>query len=460
MSTAEKTVAEQLSEHLVGLDYGSLPANVTEKVKEAVLDQVGCQLVGSTMDWCRIIYEFIRGFAGHPEATVVNHNLKTWAHDAAFVNATFGHACELDDHMDTGGGHPGATSVAVSFAVGEKEHTDGQTVMAAIAACYETMWRLGRAMMPASLERGWHSQSLIGVFGSTAAAGRLLKLDATQLAHAFAIAGSHASGTREYTQSGGEVKRMHSGLSARGGIHSALLAKAGLTGPLTIFEGKQGILALFAGRDDARPIIDGFREDFGVMHVEYKVYPVNISLQSSVDLVGRLIQAHDIEAADVERIDVILRGGEHSVLSLGTIREPEDTIGAQFSMPFSLAIGVVKRSNDLRLYTDPSVRRDPEVLRIARKVHLHADPRANEREGLGVQGSIVKMTLTDGRVFEMQEDYQKGHRKNPLTPAELTDKFRRSASSVLSQEKTEEVINTISRLDELEDIAVLTSLLR
>ena len=460
MGAVNKTVAEQLGEHLVGLDYETLPANVIQSVKEAVLDNLGCQLIGSTLDWCKIIYDFIEGFAGKPESSVVNHTLKTWPHDAAFANATFGHACELDDHMDTGGGHPGATSVGVSFALGEKEKANGREIIAAIAACYETSWRLGRAMMPESLERGWHSQSLIGVFAAAATAGRLLKLNPTQLAHALAIAGSHASGTREYTQSGGEVKRMHSGISARAGIQSALLAKAGLTGPLTIFEGKQGILALFCGKKDATPIIEGFRDDFGALHIEYKYYPVNISAQSAVGLVSRLLRDHAIQTADVERIDVTLRGGEHSVLSLGTIREPKDALGAQFSLPFSLAIAVVKRSNALGLYTDPAVRQDPVVLEMIKKIHLHPDPLADQRVGLGVQGSMVKMTLTDGKVLDIQEKYQKGHRNNPLTPEEFADKFRGLASAALSQEKAEEVIKTVNRLEELEDIAQLTSLLR
>ncbi|MBI2986750.1 MAG: MmgE/PrpD family protein [Deltaproteobacteria bacterium] len=461
MSTVKGTVAQQLSEYLVSLDYRSLPANVTAKVKEAVLDQLGCQFVGSTMSHCGIIYEFIKGFAGQPEATVVNRHLKTWAHDAAFVNAIFGHGCELDDHIDTGGGHPGAYSTAVSLALAEKERANGQAVIAAIAAGYEAAWRLGRTLSPASTANGWHSQSTIGAFASAAVAARLLNLNARQLAQAFAIAGSQASGTKEYGRSGGEVKRMHSGLAARAGIQSAMLAKAGLTGPLTIFEGKFGILRLLAGQDDPTPVIEGFGEDFGIMHVEFKTRPVNISIQSPVNLLSELMQSHDIKATDVERIDVGCRR-EHVLHDVGAIYEPEDTVGAQFSIQFSLAMGVVKRSNDLKLYTDPSVWRDPEVLGLAHRVYLHFDPRlaGNKRPGEGHgYGSHVKVTLTDGRVLEKEEEYQKGNPKKPLTPAELTDKHRRLASSVFSQERIEKVISTVGRLDEIEDIGELTSLL-
>jgi 2-methylcitrate dehydratase PrpD len=387
--------------------------------------------------------------------------LKTWAHDAAFVNATFGHACEIDDHIDTGGGHPGAYSTAVSLALAEKNSANGQAVIAAIVAGYEIAWRMGRTLSPASTGSGWHSQSTIGALASTAVAAKLLNLTANQLAHAFAIAGSQASGTAEYGISGGEVKRMHSGLAARAGIQSAMLAKAGLTGPLTIFEGKYGMVRMFARKDDATPLIEGFKEDFGIMHVEFKYHPVNISIQSPINLLSELVESHDIKPSDVERIDVGCRA-EYSLHHVGSIYEPQDVLGAQFSMPFSLAIRVAKRSNDLKLYTDPSVWRDPEVLRLAHRVHLYFDPRLAARKAPGEAhgyGHHIKVTLTDGSVFENEEEYQKGNPKNPLTPAESNDKFRRLASSAFAPNRIEKLISAVRRVEELTDIRELTSLL-
>src|SRR5262245_24279541 len=455
MTTASPTVAERLAEHVVGLRYSELPAHAIARSKDALLDQVGCQLVGSTLGHCGVFYDFVKTFAGQPEATIVNRSLKTWAHDAAFVNATFGHACEIDDHIDTGGGHPGAYSTAVSLALAEKMRANGQAIITAIVAGYEVGWRMGRTLSPASTGSGWHSQSTIGAFGSTAVAGKLLNLSAGQLAQAFAIAGSQASGTTEYGMSGGEVKRMHSGLAARAGIQSAMLAKAGLTGPLTIFEGKYGMVRMLARKDDPALLIDGFNEDFGVLHVEYKYHPVNISIQSPINLLTELVRSHDLKPADIERIDVGCRA-EHSKTHVGAIYEPQDVLGAQFSMPFSLAICIAKRNNDLKLYTSSSVWKDPEVLALAHRVFVYADPLLKGAKGLGVR---LKVTLKNGSVLEKDEKFQKGNIHNPLTSAELTDKFRGLASSVFSPERTEKVIAAVRRLDELEDIGQLTSLL-
>jgi len=455
MATVKGTVAEQLGEHIAGLRYSDLSASVIDKTKEALLDQLGCQLIGSTLGHCNIIYDFIKGFAGEPEATVVNRPLKTWAHDAAFVNATFGHACEIDDHIDTGGGHPGAYSTAVSLALAEKGRVSGKAVIEAMVAGYEISWRMGRTLLPPSIANGWHSQSTIGAFGSTAVAAKLLNLNAAELAQAFAIAGSQASGTTEYGMSGGEVKRMHSGLAARAGIQSAMLAKAGLTGPLTIFEGKYGMVRMLARKDDATPLVEGFGEDFGIMHVEFKYHPVNISIQSPINLLTELVESHDIEPTNVERIDVGCRA-EHPKTHVGAIYEPQDVLGAQFSMPFSLAIRVAKRSNDLKLYTDPSVWRDPEVLALAHRVFVYADPRLKGSKGLGAH---ITVTLKDGQILEKEEKFQRGNVHNPLSQSELIDKYRGLASYVFSNERTERVLDAVRRLDKLENVYELTSLL-
>ena len=63
-------------------------------------------------------------------------------------------------------------------------------------------------------------------FGS-AAAGRVLKLDATRLAHALGIAGSLSAGLLAFSkaQQGAMVKRLHLGRAAESGLLAARLAR-------------------------------------------------------------------------------------------------------------------------------------------------------------------------------------------------------------------------------------------
>ena len=87
------------------LDYDHLSAEVTRYEKTLLLDQLGCQLIGSTVDWNQTAYRFITENKSDGAATVVNYGNKVPVDDAVFVNGTFAQGCELDDYYDQGGGH-------------------------------------------------------------------------------------------------------------------------------------------------------------------------------------------------------------------------------------------------------------------------------------------------------------------------------------------------------------------
>lgn len=454
MVVGKETTAQQLAKYITQVDYEHLPDEVIRKTKGLVLDQLGVQLIGSTLSWNRIIYDFVTGFHVQGESIIVNYGIKALAHDAAFVNGAFGQGCELDDVFDRGGSHPGSASVPVALALGEKNHIDGKTFLLSLVVGYDTGYHVGRGMYPGIKHRGFHSQNVFGLFNATAVAGKILKLDATQMAHALAIAGSQASGTMEYDQSGGEVKRMHTSLAARGGIQSATLAKMGLTGPLTIFEGKRGILLLFSGEINAGAVTQDLGREFGVMHSALKRYPVVVTLQTSIDVLSSLMKEHGLKAKDVERIDVGLN--EASLLHGASIYEPQDTISAQFSLAFSLAIRLLKGSNDLSLYLDPQLWRNPQVLELAHKVHPYA---VAEAKGEEIFASRMRVTLVSGQTVEGRLDNQKGSPKNPMTAEECHEKFRNLASSVLPKDRIEEVIRIVDDLEQLQDVASLASLL-
>ncbi len=108
--SSKETVAQKLSAFVCGMDYEKLPAEVIDRLKDLLLDQLGCQLIGSSVEWNQSVYKFVKENKHGGPATIVNHGDKVPVDDAAFVNGTFGQGCELDDYYDQGGGHPGAAS--------------------------------------------------------------------------------------------------------------------------------------------------------------------------------------------------------------------------------------------------------------------------------------------------------------------------------------------------------------
>ncbi|HEY7322588.1 MAG TPA: MmgE/PrpD family protein [Candidatus Binatia bacterium] len=452
--SSKETLAHRLSLYVCGMDYRRLPPEVIDRLKGQLLDQLGCQLIGSTVPWNQSVYQFVRENKYGGPATIVNHGDKVPIDDAALVNGTFGQGCELDDYYDQGGGHPGAATVPVAMALAEKSRIDGRNFLTAMAAGYEIGWRLGKGLLPEMMRRGYHAQGVVGVFIAAATAGKLLGLDPEKLTHALAIAGSHASGTMEYDQSGGEVKRMHNGMACSGGLRSALTADKGLTGPPTIFEGERGILKVFSGESRTGVITRAMGTDYAVLHAAIKRFPVNASQHSPIELLDKLIKENSIRPEDVKKITVGVNEGV--ILHSGSIYEPHEVIEAQFSLRFSLALRLLRGGNELKSYLDRNAWHDPAILALERKIDLYADPTAVKERRFACR---MKITLLSGVVIDGTLQSPKGNFSNSLSKEELTEKFLANGSSVLPQEKLERIVEKVGKVEAEEDMASLAALL-
>jgi 2-methylcitrate dehydratase PrpD len=443
------TFAERLGDFVVNYSFEDLPDAVVEKAKLAIRDQVGCQLLGSTLPWVQAPYRMVRQLGEDGPATIVNHGVRTTAPNAAMTNAVFGHSAELDDYGAGVGAHSGSVCLAVALALGESLGKSGKDVLAALALGYDTAWILGETMHKELVHRGIHAHAVLSTFSATSVASRLLDLTALQAANAFAVAASSAFGTMEFYRSGGEVKRFHSGKAAKAGIEAALLAAHGLTGPLTILEGEWGLLALLAGVEPGTRDIY-VRTGVGMANNCFKFYPTLAVQQSPIRIVHELLG--ETPPDEVASVRVSLQAG--AVRDTGSFDAPSSPVSAQVSLPYSLSLAVARRSNDLALYTDPSAWTADDVRAAARKVQLSANPDAR-----GKYDCQVAITLTDGRVLGGASEYPRGSHWNPASGDELEAKFRRIARDVLPPAQLDQIVAATAGIEDVADISSFTRLL-
>ena len=452
-----QTAAQLLADFICNLDYRHIPGDAIARCRDLLLDQLGCQLIGATMEWNQPVYRFVKDTKGAGPARIVKYGDRVPLDDAVLVNGTFAQGCELDDYYDQGGGHPGAASVPVVLALAQKQRVSGPELITAMVAAYEVGWRVGRALLPELMRRGYHAQSTVGVFIAAAAAGKILRLTPAQMTHALAIAGSHASGTMEYDQSGGEVKRLHNGMACCAGLRSALLAQMGLTGPPTIFEGERGILRVMSGSCNVEPIVKDLRpgsESIALYHAAMKRFPVNASQHSPIELLDSLARANGIEPAQVAKIEVGVN--ENILLHGGTIYEPKEVIEAQFSLRFSLALRLCRGKNDLQHYLNPAMWSDAQLLELGKKIVLLADPTAVGARRFACQ---MKIHLNDGRLVAGSLTAPKGNYNHPLSGDDLREKFLRLGSNALAPGQLDKIAERVAAIETVDDVAPLVGLL-
>jgi 2-methylcitrate dehydratase PrpD len=442
------TLARRLARWVVGLRYEDLSAEAVFHAKRCMLDTLGTQIRGATLPWIQPVYRYARSLGGDA-ATVTYHGDRLSAPYAAYVNSTFSYSCELQHHGSYGSAHPGVTVIPVIQALGEQLGSNGREMMVAMAAGYEVQGRFGAVLFAPLFKRHFHPQGVLGVFSAAAAAGRLLGLDETQMAHAFAIAGSHSSAILEYDQTGGEVKRIYGAMAARNGMQSAFLAKEGLTGPLSVFEGKRGIFASFGGMEaDPGKILAGIGEPYCISLCRYRIYSTVAACHPTLDIVNDLVAAHRFDFRDVESIEVGMPEiNLHHVIS---VKRPHDAMSAQASLGFSVGVLLVTGDNGLERYLDPALRNDSRVLAIVDKLQAHplTDPSAP-------LFTRVKIRLKDGRALEGETTDYRGSEGMPFSDEIMENKFRGLAGVVLPKDRVDHIVRTVARLDELPSMSQL-----
>src|SRR6202011_1132369 len=208
--------------------------------------------------------------------------------------------------LDTGGSiHPGVSVLAAVLAVADSLGAlSGRDLLLSVALGLDVSCRIALA---STLDRGWHRTAAMGVFGATAAAGKLMDLSADQMLHAFGIAYSHAAGNRQCILDGALTKRMQAGQAASAGVFSAVLAQTGFTGAHNIFNGRFGFFELYPPDGyDASMLLRDLGAAFRGEALSYKPYPCGRPLHAAIDaaLAARarleIERPDDIEAVTIE----------------------------------------------------------------------------------------------------------------------------------------------------------------
>lgn len=450
----------KLAEFISRTGYGDLPPSVLGKTKELIADQLGVALASSVLPWNRKVLEYVQEMGINGDSPVIGNRYRTSVEYAALVNGTFGHGFELDDYCTPCGAHVGCVVLPAALAIGEQLHASGRDLLTAMAIGAEIVLRVGFALSVRGIAaRGFHSTSVYGPFGAAAAAASLFGLDKERMTYALGIAGSHCSGTTEYDQTGGDIKRLHAGIAGMAGIRAALLAKNGFTAPPTILEGKNGTLRAFSSSPAVEKLTDALGSEFFMLMTRIKPYACCGAIIPEIDALKEILREHPVRSNDVKSITV---GVENRALShVGTVGpEPKDITGAQFSSHFSLGLTMVKGSNDFRTYFDAlnSGFGDKAVLDVARKVTVVHDDEAEQIYPKTRLGKVALET-TEGQQYSAKVFFPKGSPENPLTREELHDKFLGLAGTVLSRDKARKLLSAIQNLEAMKDIRELSELI-
>lgn len=435
-----------LAQHVHRTAFADLPSSTVESARRDILDTFGCMLGGSGSPGIDELSSVIGLWGGRAESRVLLRGLSLPAPQAALLNASMGHALDFDDTLDTGGSiHPGVSVLGSALAAADMlGGVSGRDMLLATALGLDIACRIAFAC---TVDRGWHRTAMIGVFGATAAVGKLMGLSAEQLQHAFGIAYSHAAGNRQCILDGSLTKRMQAGQAASAGVFSAVLAKTGFTGAHNIFNGKYGFLELYQPNGhDAAFLLRNLGKVYAGEALSYKPYPCGRPLHAAID--AALTARSELGIERAEDIASVTIEADSADLSPAT-RRPSQVVEAQFARPFLVATALVHGKVGIAEVDSLGT---PEVLALADRIAGVAHP-ARGRDS-------VAMTVrhTDGRSVTIESTDPIGSPGKPLSAENFAAKFRDCAGNAvhpLAEADVDATLAAIARLELLPDVRIL-----
>ena len=436
------TIARDLSQFIFNTQFEDLsPATVT-LAKMCVLDAVATSLAARDLPVPEVARKFVRH--NHGRATIVGHDQRVPALDAAFVNATLVNGCTHDDFLQKS--HPGAVTIPAAMAIGEEQDSDGQSFLTSVVVGYDLVARAylgGPDMLPF-----FRGSGVAGAVGAAAAAGKMLGLNPAELLNALGCSTMFASGFGEGFHHGTMDVKLNVGWAARSGVSSALLAQCGATAAPTTFEGKSGYFQAFARSvDQAHEATRDLGKRFLIHDVIYKERPVCIFVQTPVHLALMLRQQHGLEPVNIVRVRIRAPLATLTNPGFQNVHPYQAPLKARVSARFTVAAALVGRPVERYAFYEQFT--DPEVLALAERIDL-LEPAADQGGRVDVEVDCGGMTYA-----------LSGLEMDTLQPSEekIVAKFRR-LTAALPADRSEEILERVLNLENLGRIQDLTALLQ
>lgn len=459
--TAEEDMIGDLCGYVVKTNYEELPPAVIEWAKKSIIDTLACIIAGSSDTGCKEIVDLVKDWAGKEESTIPVYGGKVPAQLAAFASGPMARARDLGDVHEEAG-HVAEYVLPSLLAASELRGgvTGKEFITAHVLGC-EVLCRVGNACHAVSYGTKYGVYSPYRVWGPTAAVAKVLGLDKDTLWNAIGLS-MPSDMTLQAVVEGALLIRVEHGFICEQAIKAVMLARKGISGIRNVLQGKKGgFFKVFYNLGEPKPtpelVVAGLGNTFEANQSSFKPYPSCKSTHSTVSAGIDLVGENNIAPGEIEEVSC-----QMAPVCYELVCQPKDVkwnpqtkIDSQFSMPYSLATGIITGNVGIADFGEEAVWR-PEIRTLMEKVKAEPDP---EIPGLGAR---VTIKTKEGQEFTKEVIYVKGHPENPMSMDDMIAKFRSCvpfSARPLPEKNTERLIELLTHLEEVKDVTQIIKLL-
>lgn len=314
------SLSRRLARFVASLTYDSLPPRVVDKAKASLVHGLVMAFIGRNTPAGKATIELALQEESRPNgASILTHGGRATRYGAAMANSQLLHATNQGDtyHMLA---HPGPCVIPAVLAMAELDGASGRDVLTALVAGYEVECRLAGDYLPATQARGFRSSPVYGTFGAAVGAASIRKLDENGVHSAIGWASTFTAGLVEGSHA------FHEPLAARNGVLAAIVAGDRFPGSERSLDGPAGFYNGFIGNNEGKlsyaffgprqvplsTVADGLGERWEILHIIPKIQPTPGFNLPVIELMKDLKRKHGFEAEEVESIQVLMNWLETS----------------------------------------------------------------------------------------------------------------------------------------------------
>jgi 2-methylcitrate dehydratase PrpD len=453
-------------DHFLGSKFDELASEVGGATKKSILDVLGSGLAGTDAPGCRELVSQVLDWGGRQESTIIGDGRKVPAPLAALANGTMCRAVDFDDVFEPGTVHASASVVPAALAAAELAGgCNGKEFLTAIAVGIDVLCRLAAANRVPPGISGMNATFQCAYFACAGVAGRLLGLNRTQMIHAMGLAYTQTAGNSQNLLEGTLATRLNQGLAAQGGLNAAIFAWIGFTAAKDVLEGKFGYYPVYQRDEyDRHVLLNDLGRRYEGVNVTTKLYPCCMHTHAAIDAILSIRRESDITVDQIARIVVRVnqQGFNFVCFPVERTQRPETIPEAQFSLPYIVAVALIKGEVRLEDFTAVALR-NRAVFDLASKVECEVDPEIEQQAGTKVTPAVIEVHMANGGQFRVRVNERKGSPANPVSFDEVIKKFRQCAafsSNPLPQAAVEQLADRINQIEQLEDVSEIVKLLQ
>jgi 2-methylcitrate dehydratase len=440
--TGQVPLAATLARYATELKYEDIPEDVIRIAKRTILDTIGCAFGGYTAGPSRIASKLASEVSSKQPATILFSGIKTSPDMAVFANGVMIRYLDFNDafvSLTHGAGHPSDT-IAALLTAAEINGRSGRDLVTATVLAYEVFCKIADVFD--YLGNGIDHSTITGI-AAVVGASRLMGLTAPQMVQAIGITVGGNTATRQGRADELSNWKAYAAADAcRKAIFAAQLAQNGMTGPGQVFEGRYGFFKVM-GRQPVQPPQLG--EPFGIRRAFTKRFPVG-QFSQTVAQAAVEIRPFFKSPDEIQEINIHVSQSAIKIMADGPDKwRPQTHETADHSIPYAAGLVLMYGNIEPAYYEDPYLH-DTRLLDLVNRVKILPSDEADRTEQ-EFNLCELEVVLKSGARKTVRVEYHRGHFKNPMTDAEMEEKFRLLAQKQLGADRVDNLLRLLRGIE-------------